>query len=229
MDAIGISIRNRKIAGLGRATAKQDSIEIGLQLLGFDIHTNIDTGSEFDSFGGHLIDAALDGAEVIYNLGADEIDMPDGAFVIYQGSHGDRGAHRADVILPGAAWTEESGVFVNTEGRPQRAIRAGFPPGDAKENWSILRALSAETGAVLPFNSLAELRAAMVAEVPHLGRMDEVPENAWTPVALGSMTRAEFGIGGTDHYRTNPIARASQVMAELAGLAKDRARPLAAE
>ena len=92
------------------------------------------------------MDAALDGAEVIYNLGADEIEIAaTGPFVIYQGSHGDRGAHRADVILPAAAYTEENGLFVNTEGRPQLALRAGFPPGEAKENWAILRALSAET------------------------------------------------------------------------------------
>ena len=97
------------------------------------------------------IDSALDGAEVVYNLGADEIDVPAGAFVIYQGSHGDRGAHRADVILPGAAWTEEPGIFVNTEGRPQMANRAGFPPGEARENWAILRALSAVLGQTLPF------------------------------------------------------------------------------
>ncbi len=90
--------------------------------------------------------AALDGAEVIYNLGADELDIAPGAFVIYQGSHGDRGAHRADIILPGAAYTEENGIFVNTEGRPQLAQRAGFAPGDAKENWAILRALSRGIG-----------------------------------------------------------------------------------
>ena len=89
------------------------------------------------------IAAAVDGAEVIYNLGADEMEIAPGAFVIYQGSHGDRGAHRADVILPGAAYTEENGVFVNTEGRPQLAQRAGFAPGEAKENLAILRALSA--------------------------------------------------------------------------------------
>ncbi|MEM9212073.1 MAG: NADH-quinone oxidoreductase subunit NuoG, partial [Pseudomonadota bacterium] len=82
---------------------------------------------------------ALAGADVIYNLGADEIEIDAGPFLIYQGSHGDRGAHRADVILPGAAYTEEPGIFVNTEGRPQMAFRAGFPPGDAKENWAILR------------------------------------------------------------------------------------------
>ena len=97
---------------------------------------------------------------MILNLGADEMEIPAGPFVVYQGSHGDRGAHRADVILPGAAWIEEPGIFVNTEGRPQMANRAGFPPGEARENWAILRALSAVLGTTLPFDSLAELRAA---------------------------------------------------------------------
>jgi NADH-quinone oxidoreductase subunit G len=106
--------------------------------------------------------AAVSEADVIYNLGADEVEIAPGATVIYQGSHGDRGAHRADVILPAAAWTEEQGLFVNTEGRPQLALRAGFAPGEAKENWAILRALSAEVGATLrqAVNSLAEICAA---------------------------------------------------------------------
>jgi len=94
--------------------------------------------------------------------------------VIYQGSHGDRGAHRADIILPGAAYTEENALFVNTEGRPQLAMRASFAPGEAKENWAILRALSAEMGAQLPWDSLAGLRTAMVAAVPHLATVDGV-------------------------------------------------------
>ena len=102
----------------------------------------MDVGAVTD--GGML--AAIDGAEVIYNMGADEVEIAarseGGPFVIYQGSHGDRGANRADIILPGAAYTEEHGLFVNTEGRPQLAFRAGFPPGDAKENWAILRAQS---------------------------------------------------------------------------------------
>jgi NADH-quinone oxidoreductase subunit G len=150
--------------------------------------------------------------------------------VIYQGSHGDRGAHRADVILPAAAWTEEAGIFVNTEGRPQMAARAGFPPGEARENWAILRALSAELGATLPFDSLAQLRAAMVGAVPHLGRIDEVPENPWTPVGRGDITAGDFGGPVQDHYLMNPIARASEVMAELSRLARARRAPaLAAE
>ncbi|MBY6090138.1 NADH-quinone oxidoreductase subunit NuoG [Maritimibacter alkaliphilus] len=174
--------------------------------------------------------AALDGAEVIYNLGADEVEIGEGAFVIYQGSHGDRGAHRADVILPGAAYTEENGLFVNTEGRPQLALRAGFAPGEAKENWAILRALSAEAGAKLPFDSLAQLRQALVAEVPHLAAIDTVPENDWTAVEIDSLGDATFKNVLGDFYLTNPIARASQVMGELAAQAAARAAsPMAAE
>jgi NADH-quinone oxidoreductase subunit G len=176
------------------------------------------------------LDAAVEGADVIYNLGADEVEIADGAFVIYQGSHGDRGAHRADVILPGAAYTEEQGVFVNTEGRPQLALRAGFPPGDARENWAILRALSAELGATQPWNTLAELRQAMVAEVPHLAMIDEVPENDGPALAPEPLGDAAFSQAVADHYLTNPIARASPLMAELSAMAKARAEtPIAAE
>ena len=175
------------------------------------------------------IDAAL-GAKVIYNLGADEIDIPAGPFVIYQGSHGDRGAHRADVILPAAAWTEEPGIFVNTEGRPQVALRAGFPPGDARENWAILRALSAELGATLPFDSVPQLRRAMAEAVPHLGDIDLLPENGWQPLPLKRPESGDFGYAVTDFYLTNPIARASKLMGELAAQAKARRNaPLAAE
>jgi NADH-quinone oxidoreductase subunit G len=174
--------------------------------------------------------AALDGAGVVYALGVDEIDLPEGAFVIYQGSHGDRGAHRADVILPACAWTEESGLFVNTEGRPQLANRAGFPPGDARENWAIIRALSARLGRTLPFDSLPELRTRLFGEVPHLGRIDEVPENGWTPVRQGDMSERAFVNVATDHYLGTPIGRASEIMAEMSRLARERqARPLAAE
>ncbi|NYS23570.1 NADH-quinone oxidoreductase subunit G [Rhodobacteraceae bacterium 2376] len=168
------------------------------------------------------IDAAMDGAQVIYNLGADEIEIPAGPFVIYQGSHGDRGAHRADVILPGAAWTEEPGIFVNTEGRPQMAFRAGFPPGDARENWAILRALSAELGAPLPFDSVVQLRRAMVAAVPHLGEIDLVPENDWQPLAPAEPAAGDFAAAVSEFYLTNPVARASQLMGELAAQAKER-------
>ncbi|MBO6602901.1 MAG: NADH-quinone oxidoreductase subunit G [Roseicyclus sp.] len=176
------------------------------------------------------IDAALEGADVVYNLGADEIELPEGPFVIYQGSHGDRGAHRADVILPAAAYTEEQGLFVNTEGRPQLALRAGFAPGEAKENWAILRALSAEIGATLPYDSLAALRQAMVAEAPQLATIDEVPENDWQPLDAAKPDDGDFRNAIADHYLTNPITRASLLMAELSANAKARrATPIAAE
>jgi len=165
---------------------------------------------------------------VIYNLGADELDIDAGPFVIYQGSHGDRGAHRADVILPGAAYTEESGIFVNTEGRPQMAERAGFAPGDARENWAILRALSAELGEALPYNSLNELRAAMFKDFPHLAAIDEVPENAWKAAKPKELGSGVFTNAVTNFYQTNPIARASSVMAEMAQLAASP-KPMAAE
>ena len=169
------------------------------------------------------LEAALDGAEVVYNLGADEVEIGDGAFVIYQGSHGDRGAHRADIILPGAAYTEENGLFVNTEGRPQLAMRAAFAPGEAKENWAILRALSAELGATLPWDSLAQLRKALVAAVPHLADIDVVAENTWTALPVAKLGKATFRNAVKDFYLTNPIARSSALMAELSAAAKARA------
>ncbi|MDG2340542.1 MAG: molybdopterin-dependent oxidoreductase, partial [Paracoccaceae bacterium] len=176
------------------------------------------------------IDAALDGAEVIYNLGVDEIAMPDGAFVIYQGSHGDNGAHRADIILPGAAYTEENGLFVNTEGRPQLALRAAFPPGEAKENWAILRALSSNLGSPLAYDSLAQLRQALVAEVPHLVQVDQVVANEWQPLAAATLEKGKFQNAIADFYLTNPITRASALMGELSANAKARnATKVAAE
>jgi len=176
------------------------------------------------------LDAAIEGADVIYNLGADEVEIAAGPFVIYQGSHGDRGAHRADVILPGAAYTEEQGLFVNTEGRPQLALRAGFAPGEAKENWAILRALSGELGAVLPYDSIAQLRQALVKAVPHLKKVDQVPENDWQPLEKDALGKADFRLAIADFYLTNPIARASELMAELSANAKARGtQPMAAE
>ncbi|WFE74410.1 NADH-quinone oxidoreductase subunit NuoG [Roseinatronobacter sp. S2] len=176
------------------------------------------------------LDAATKDADVIYNLGADEIDIAAGAFVIYQGSHGDRGAHRADLILPAAAYTEEPGIFVNTEGRPQLALRAGFAPGEAKENWAIIRALSAELGATLPFDTIGALRKQLSGAMPHLGDIDIVPENDWQPIAAKSLGKADFRYAVDDFYLTNPIARASSLMAELSAMAKARGQSrLAAE
>ncbi len=165
------------------------------------------------------LDAALDGAQTVWSLGADEVEIArdafGGPFVVYQGSHGDRGAHRADLILPAAAWTEENGLFVNTEGRPQLALRAGFAPGEAKENWAILRAVSGALGQPQPWDSLPELRRAMVAAHPVLAEIDTVPRNRLPALAPRPMGEASFRGAVRDFYLTNPIARASRLMAEL--------------
>jgi NADH-quinone oxidoreductase subunit G len=144
--------------------------------------------------------------------------------VIYQGTHGDRGAHRADVILPGAAYSEKSATFVNTEGRVQMTNRAVFPPGDAREDWAILRALSDVLGKRLPFDSLPALRRALYGQHPHLARVEQVAPAEGAPAlrqlaALGGWPgREPFGPVIRDFYLTNPIARASRVMAECSAL-----------
>jgi NADH-quinone oxidoreductase subunit G len=173
------------------------------------------------------------GVDVLFLLGADEIDVDPHAFVIYIGTHGDRGAQRADVILPGAAYTEKSGIYVNTEGRVQVAERAAFPPGDAREDWAILRALSAVAGHKLPYDSLAQLRAALFKDFPHLQRIGEVaPANAEDVRKLaalgGAMDKTPFRSPIDDFYLTNPIARASAVMAECSALAERAAAPVTA-
>ncbi|MBV9078555.1 MAG: NADH-quinone oxidoreductase subunit G [Methylobacteriaceae bacterium] len=162
--------------------------------------------------------------DVLFNLGADEIEIAPGAFVIYQGTHGDRGAHRADVILPGAAYTEKSATFVNLEGRPQMTNRAVFPPGDAREDWAILRALSDVFGRRLPFDNLAALRRQLYAAHPHLARLEEI-NPADGAAALATLAGGRGEVGGaafvspvTDFFLTNPIARASRVMAECSAL-----------
>lgn len=170
--------------------------------------------------------------DVLYLLGADEIEAPEGAFVIYQGTHGDKGAHRADVILPGSAYTEKSGTYVNTEGRVQMADRATFPPGDAREDWAILRALSAALDKTLPFDSLGALRQALYAAHPHFAALDSLTAADASVVgalaSLGGKTdKAGFASTVGDFYQTNPIARASAVMAECSALASGRMRQAA--
>ncbi|WP_375412801.1 NADH-quinone oxidoreductase subunit NuoG [uncultured Bradyrhizobium sp.] len=162
--------------------------------------------------------------DVLFSLGADEITPPDGAFVVYIGTHGDRGAHRADVILPGAAYTEKSGIYVNTEGRVQMANRAAFPPGDAREDWAIIRALSDAVGRKLPYDSLSALRQAMFKAVPHLMRIDQIEPGRPADIEAlarrgGSAEKTPFRSAVEDFYLTNPIARASAVMAECSRLA----------
>jgi NADH-quinone oxidoreductase subunit G len=171
--------------------------------------------------------------DVVFLLGADEIDIAPGAFTVYIGTHGDRGAHRADVILPGAAYTEKSGIYVNTEGRVQMAARAAFPPGDAREDWAILRALSDVLGQKLPYDSLSALRAALVKAHPHMARIDSIePGNPADIEKLGGRggtpDKAPFRSAIADFYLTNPVARASAIMAECSALARG-ARAEAAE
>ncbi|RFB80478.1 NADH-quinone oxidoreductase subunit NuoG [Methylovirgula sp. 4M-Z18] len=165
--------------------------------------------------------------DVLFNLGADEIDIAPGAFVIYQGTHGDRGAHRADVILPGAAYTEKSGIYVNTEGRAQIADRAGFPPGEAREDWAILRALSDALGKRLPFDTLGALRKLVVQEHPvhgHIGGLTQADSHDIGKLADlgGALLNQPFASTVRDFYLTNPIARASSVLAECSKLAQER-------
>jgi NADH-quinone oxidoreductase subunit G len=162
--------------------------------------------------------------DVLFSLGADEIKVPDGTFVVYIGTHGDRGAHRADVILPGAAYTEKSGIYVNTEGRVQMASRAGFPPGDAREDWAIIRALSDVLGKKLPYDSLSVLRQAIFKAAPHLMRIDQIEAADASAIKTlagkgGSVEKMPFKSPVDDFYLTNPIARASAVMAECSRLA----------
>ena len=159
------------------------------------------------------------GVETLLLLGVDEVDLPSSGTVIYVGTHGDRGAHRADIILPGAAYTEKDATWVNTEGRVQYGLKATFPKGDAKEDWTILRALSAIMGKTLPYDSLGALRAKMIAEHPTFGHVDYAPGAATTLKLAelggsGAISNTPFTSPVEDFYLTNPIARASKTMAE---------------
>jgi NADH-quinone oxidoreductase subunit G len=178
--------------------------------------------------------AAPGALDIVFLLGADEIDIAPGAFVIYLGTHGDRGAHRADVILPGAAYPEKSGIFVNTEGRVQMAARASFPPGDAREDWAVLRALSDVLGQRLPYDSLQQLRQALFKAHPHLQRVGQIAPGEGADIAAlagrgGSVEKAPFDWAIDDYYFTNPIARASVIMAECSALAEGHGALTAAE
>ena len=159
--------------------------------------------------------------EVLYLLGADELDLTDtgSAFVIYQGHHGDHGARRADVVLPGVAYTEKDGTYVNTEGRVQLARRAVFPPGEAREDWKILRALSDAIGRPLPFDTLRELRRRMWNAHPILTEADVVRRATWAAFGeVGPVSPGPFEYPIEDFYRTDPISRASETMARCSEL-----------
>jgi NADH-quinone oxidoreductase subunit G len=163
--------------------------------------------------------------------GADEIDRAElgDAFVIYVGSHGDRGAHGADVILPAAAYTEKQAIFVNTEGRAQMTERAAFPPGEAREDWKIFRALSDSLGMTLDFDTVDALRATLFEHAPQLARLDTLvpkgaPEKPATDVR--DLDEAAFAPVVTDYYFTNPIARASATMAACGEAKRERAKAI---
>ncbi|MDB5420288.1 MAG: NADH-quinone oxidoreductase subunit, partial [Brevundimonas sp.] len=175
-----------------------------------------------------------DALDVLFLLGADEVNSTaSNAFRVYLGSHGDNGAHGADVILPGAAYTEKSGLYVNTEGRVQMAERVVFPKGDAKEDWAILRALSERVGHKLPFDTLDQLRTKLMGDHPTFGRIDYLPSPAaFDPAKLGAkgdLGDAVFVSAVADPYLNNPIARASATMAELSALRVAPAAAMAAE
>lgn len=181
--------------------------------------------------GGRDVAAILDGAqsgeiETVVLYGADEIAgaaLGD-AFVIYIGSHGDRGAHRADVILPSAAYTEKQAIYVNTEGRPQMAERAAFPPGEAREDWKIFRALSEHLDAKLDFDTVEALRVKMFEVAPHLSQLDQIaPAGAPQAPEAGKAEASVFASPVDNFYFTNPIARASATMADCAKAKQERA------
>ena len=222
------------------ATAFNVLHTVGARVAGLDLgfvpgQGGADTAGMVAAAGGGRLD-------VLFLLGADEIDTAKlgGAFVIYLGSHGDTGAHRADVILPGAAYTEKAATYANTEGRVQMTRKAGFPPGAAKDDWTILRALSEhvlspQNGQKLPYDDVAALRKAMYAKAPRLAWMAGAGAEDVTGVEAlatrgGTMTADPFGVAFADFYMTNPIARASAVMAELSAIKRNAAaRPAAAE
>jgi NADH-quinone oxidoreductase subunit G len=193
--------------------------------------------------GGHDVAGMVQAAgagdlEVLFLLGADEIptDKLGKAFVVYLGSHGDAGAARADVVLPGAAYTEKAGLYVNTEGRVQQANRAVFPKGEAREDWAILRALSEHLGVTLGYDSLDQLRSRLMADHPTFGQIDFAPGamdagkfDLKAVGAKGELSDVAFTGPVDDFYLTNPIARASVTMAECSALASSRGRVLAAE
>jgi NADH-quinone oxidoreductase subunit G len=172
---------------------------------------------------GILAGAESGDVEMVFLLHADELDTSrlEKAFVVYQGSHGDEGVRHADVILPGATYTEKNATWINTEGRVQLGARAVFPPGDAREDWTILRALSEEVGHKLPYDTLGQLRARIADAVPHATALDDIVPGDWGAFGQsGPLDDAPFASTVTRHYLTNPICRASVIMAECTAVAE---------
>ncbi len=181
----------------------------------------IDLGFTPDA-GGRDVEGILAGAsngdiDIVYLLAADEIDTArlGDTFVVYQGHHGDAGAHRADVILPGSAYTEKSGTYVNTEGRVQLARQAAQPPGDAREDWAIIRALSDAVGGGLSFSTLGDVRARLVEANPIFDKINDIEPWPWSAFGEpGTMSSEPLESPVENYYMTCPISRASETMAE---------------
>ena len=231
---LGAGVFARKDGGALAALAAKAAAEFGVVTEGWNgfsvLHTAasrvaaLDLGLVPGAGGKSAAEMAAGGLDVLFLLGADEIDVAQGPFIVYIGTHGDRGAHRADVILPAAAYAEKSAIYVNTEGRVQLANRAAFPPGDAREDWAILRALSDALGQKLPYDSLSGLRQAMFAAHPHMMRFDQIAAGDAADIGKlaklgGTLDKAPLKSGVADFYFTNPIARASAIMAECSALA----------
>lgn len=179
---------------------------------GLDLGLTTETGVK-----GILADAKDGNLKIVFLLGADEIDTSSlkGTTVIYVGTHGDEGVKHADIILPAAAYTEKFGTYANTEGRYQRTEKATFAPGNAREDWTIFRALSDVVGETLPYDNLESLRTRIAKDVPGFEQIDVLHAVGWGDFG----TKGKIGKGGiapafTNFYQTNPIARASQIMAD---------------
>jgi len=171
--------------------------------------------------------------DVLYLLGVDEFDVGasigNNTFVIYQGHHGDQGAARADIVLPGAAYTEKDGLYVNTEGRVQMAKRAVSPLGEAREDWKIIRALSEKMGKTLPYDAIYQLRARLANEFPQFGKIGEVVSSEWSAFGVaGDVKNHPFHSPIDNYYMTNSISRLSPTMAECTKRFVTVAQPLAA-
>jgi NADH-quinone oxidoreductase subunit G len=231
---IGAGVFARKDGAQLAALAAKAALEFGAVKDGWNgfsvLHSAasrvgaLDIGFVPGAGGKTAAEMAQGGVDALFLLGADEIEVGPGPFVVYIGTHGDRGAHRADVILPGAAYPEKSAIYVNTEGRVQLANRAAFPPGDAREDWAILRALSEALGCKLPYDSLGALRQAVFAAYPHLMRIDQIAVGDAADIGKlaklgGTADKAPLTSPIGDFYFTNPIARASAIMAECSALA----------
>src|SRR3974390_1350185 len=236
---VGAGVFARKDGGGLASLAAKSAGELGFVKDGWNgfsvLHTAasrvgaLDLGLVPGAGGQNAAPMAEGGVALLFLVGADEIEVVPGPFVVYIGTHGDRGAHRADVILPGAAYPEKSALYVNTEGHVQMGNRAAFPPGDAREDWAILRALSEAIGQTLPYESLAQLRQAAFAAYPHLMRVDQIATGDAADIGQlaklgGTANQAPLTSSVVDFYFTNPIARASAVMAECSALANAAAK-----